>query len=248
MKHAYVIIALCAFGITLHAQDATSIVKKADAKLKGEQSSYTEFTMQIVRPTWERTLTFKSWTKGTDLSLALVTSPAKEKGQAFLRHNREMWNWNPTINRMIKMPPSMLSQGWMGSDFTNDDLVNESSIVVDYTHTLVGNEIIDSRECFKIELTPHENAPVVWGKIILWISKKEYLQLKAEYYDEDEYLMKTERAFAIKETGGRIIPTRFEIQPADEPGNKTIITMNSVEFNQAYPNGFFSQQNMKKLR
>ena len=205
-------------------------------------------TMKIIRPTWDRTITFKSWTKGRDHSLALVTSPPKEKGQTFLKRENEMWNWNPTINRLIKLPPSMMSQGWMGSDFSNDDLLKESSIVVDYTHKIIGNEVIDDWDCYIIELIPLEDAAVVWGKIIKWISKEEFLQMKSEYYDEDEYLIKTELAYDIQTMGGRVIPTKFELIPKDEEGNKTVVTMDEITFNEPISDGFFSQQNMKRVR
>ena len=235
-------------GMTLFPQDATEIVRKADAKMKGEKTSYSEMTMKIVRPTWDRTISFKNWTKGTEYSLALITAPAKEKGQTFLKYKKEMWSWNPGINRLIKLPPSMLSQGWMGSDFTNDDLLNESSIVVDYDHTLLSMETVSERECYKIELIPKEDAPVVWGRIVMWISTKEYLQLKTEYYDEDDFLVKTEIGSDIKSMGGRLIPSRFELIPADEEGHKTIVTMVVVEFNKPIDDSFFTQQNMKRVR
>ena len=232
----------------LNAQDATEIVKKSDDKMKGEKSSFSTMTMQIIRPSWERTLSFKSWTKGTKYSLALITAPAKEKGQSFLKRDNEMWSWNPTINRMIKLPPSMLAQGWMGSDYTNDDLLNESSIVVDYTHKIIGNEKIEGKDCYKIELIPLENAPVVWGKIIFWITKEDYMQLKIEYYDEDNYLVKTETGKDIKNMDGRVIPTIYELIPADKPGNKTVVTLNSIKFNIPIEDTFFSQQNLKQVK
>lgn len=249
MKETRFTLILFALTFSLgYAQDAKEIVKKADAKMRGEQSSISQMTMKIVRPTWERTISFKSWSKGTDYSLVLITAPAKEKGQSFLKFKREMWSWNPSINRMIKLPPSMLSQGWMGSDFTNDDLLNESSIVVDYTHKILGNETVSGKNCYEIELIPKENAPVVWGKVILWISKDDYLQLKSEYYDEDEYLVKTEIGSNIKTMSGRVIPTKFELIPADKEGNKTIMTLDMIEFNNPITENFFTQQNMKKVR
>jgi outer membrane lipoprotein-sorting protein len=235
-------------AVILQAQNATEIVKKADAKMKGEVSSMSQMTMKIIRPTWDRTIVFKSWTRGTEYSLALILSPTKEKGQSFLKYKKDMWSWNPSINRIIKLPPSMLSSGWMSSDFTNDDLLNESSIVVDYEHNLAGMEVVSERECYKIELIPKEDAPVVWGRILMWISKDEFLQLKVEYYDEDEFLVKTELASEIKNMDGRIIPTYFELIPADKEGHKTTLTLNSVEFNKDISIGFFSQQNMKKVR
>jgi outer membrane lipoprotein-sorting protein len=178
----------------------------------------------------------------------LITAPAKEKGQSFLKRKNEMWSWNPAINRIIKLPPSMLAQGWMGSDFTNDDLLNQSSVVVDYTHVFSGNETISGRECHKITLTPKEDAPVVWGRMILWISKGDYLELKAEFYDEEGYLVKTETASEIKTMDGRVITTRFELIPADKPGNRTVLTLGTIRFNVPLEESFFSQQNLKNIR
>jgi len=235
-------------GIAVQSQDARDIIKKADEKMQGEKTSQSTMTMTIVRPTWQREVTFKSWTMGREHSLALVTAPAKEKGQSFLKRENEMWNWNPTINRLIKLPPSMMSQGWMGSDFSNDDLLKESSIVVDYTQTIVGEEEVDGWECYKIELIPLEDAAVVWGRIVKWISKEEFLQMKSEYYDEDDYLIKTELAYEIKSMDGRVIPSRFELIPEEEEGHRTIVVMDEIVFNKPIPESFFSQQNMKKVR
>lgn len=239
---------LISFVIPVHAQDAREIIKKADEKMQGEETSQSTMTMTIVRPTWQREVTFKSWTKGRDYSLALVTAPAKESGQTFLKRETEMWNWNPTINRLIKLPPSMMSQGWMGSDFSNDDLLKESSIVVDYTHTIIGEEEIDGWDCYKIELIPLEDAAVVWGKIFKWIAKEEFLQMKTEYYDEDDYLIKTELAYDMKTMGGRLIPSKFELIPEEEEGHKTVVVMDDITFNEPIPDSFFSQQNMKRVR
>lgn len=239
---------LISYMTPVHAQDAREIIKKADEKMQGEETSQSTMTMTIVRPTWQREVTFKSWTKGRDYSLALVTAPAKESGQTFLKRETEMWNWNPTINRLIKLPPSMMSQGWMGSDFSNDDLLKESSIVVDYTHTIIGKEEIDGWDCYKIEMIPLEDAAVVWGKIFKWIAKEEFLQMKTEYYDEDDYLIKTELAYDMKTMGGRLIPSKFELIPEEEEGHKTVVVMDDITFNEAIPDSFFSQQNMKRVR
>lgn len=235
-------------GLRVNAQDAREIIKMADEKMQGEKTSQSTMTMTIVRPTWERVITFKSWTSGRDYSLVLITAPAREKGQTFLKRENEMWNWNPTINRLIKLPPSMMSQGWMGSDFSNDDLLKESSIVVDYTHAVIGEEEIDGWNCYKIELIPLEDAAVVWGKVLKWVSKKEYLQMKSEYYDEDDYLIKSELAYDIKTMDGRLIPAKFELIPEEDEGHKTVVVMDEILFNKPILNGFFSQQNMKKVR
>ena len=248
MNFLKITLALLFISSGLMAQNATEIVKKANEKVQGEESSYSTMTMKIVRPTWDREITFKSWSLGTKYSMVYITAPAKEKGQVFLKRDREMWNWNPSISRMIKLPPSMLSQGWMGSDFTNDDLLNQSSIVVDYDHKITGSENINSTDCYKIALIPHEDAPVVWGKIEMWISKDEYLIMKALYYDEDEYLVKTEKVTQTGVMDGRIVATQMELVPADEEGHKTVITITELDFDIATSDAFFSQQNMKRVR
>jgi outer membrane lipoprotein-sorting protein len=205
-------------------------------------------TMKIVRPTWERSVTFKSWGKGTELSLVYITSPAKDKGQSFLKINREMWSWNPQINRTIKLPASMLSQGWMGSDFTNDDLLNQRSIVVDYNHAMNGEEVVSGELCYRINLIPKPDAPVVWGKIVMWISKKHTIILKTEYYDEDKYLVKSEIGKDLREMDGRYMPATYELIPADEEGNKTVVSIEEIKFNIPIEDSFFSQQNMVRIR
>ena len=238
---------LCSLS-SVFAQDAKEIIRKADAKWNGEKSSQSIMTMTIVRPTWERTIQFKIWTLDRDFSMTLITAPAKEKGQAFLKRETEMWNWMPTISRMIKLPPSMMADGWMGSDYTNDDILKESSLVVDFDHKIIGSETIDGWNCWKIEMLPKEEAAVVWGKIIKWISKDEYLMMKSEYFDEDEYLVKTELGTEVKTMDDRKIPSRIEIIPADKENQKTILVIDEIKFNVSIQNSFFSQQNMKRIR
>ncbi|MDD2303798.1 MAG: outer membrane lipoprotein-sorting protein [Prolixibacteraceae bacterium] len=235
------------FSTIVSAQDIKEIVRKSDEKFRGT-SSTGSFSMTIQRPTWSRTISMKSWSLGTDYSLIYVTAPAKEKGQVFLKRKNEMWNWVPTIERMVKVPPSMMMQSWMGSDFTNDDLVRESSIVKDYTHKLLGEETIDGYPCFKAELTPLENAPVVWGKVLMWVSKQDFLWLKAEFYDEDGVLVNTEILSDIKKMDDRVIPTRMEMIPADKKGQKTIMIFEDTKFNVPLKEDFFSIQNMKKIK
>jgi len=247
MKKSILLILSLTLISALKAQSAKDIIIKADQKWQG-LSQISSMEMTIVRPTWERTIAFKGWTKGRDYSLTLITAPAREKGQTFLKRQNEMWTWNPSINRLIKLPAAMMSQGWMGSDFTNDDILKESSIVVDYTHKIIGKEEINGIMCHKIELIPTEEAAVVWGKIIKWISIDETDQIKNEYYDEDEMLVKTDIASDIKLMGYRKIPTRIEVIPADKPGNKTIVIITNIKYNVKMDNSFFSQQNMKKLK
>jgi outer membrane lipoprotein-sorting protein len=177
-----------------------------------------------------------------------ITAPAKEKGQVFMKVDKEMWNWVPSISRMIKIPPSMMMQSWMGSDFTNDDLVKQSSIITDYDHTLLGEEKVREKECYKIELVPHPEAAVVWGKIISWITKDGFDFWKSEYYDEEGILKNVENSSEIKKMGDREIPTRIEMIPAGEEDKKTVMVFSNIIFNQPIEDGFFTIQNMKQIR
>jgi len=226
---------------------AKQVIEKADRNMEGE-SSISTMSMSIVRPSWERTLEFKNWIKGDEFAITLVTSPAKEKGMSFLKRGNDMWNYLPGIGRMIKLPPSMMSQGWMGSDYTNDDVLNETSLVNDYGQTFIGDETIENRECHIIEMIPAEESNIVWGKVITWVSKKDFIFMKREYYDEDAYLIRTEKLGTIKKMDDRLIPTIYEIIPADEPDQKTIVKILSMDFDVDIKDSFFSQQNMKRLR
>lgn len=232
------------FSQNLTAKD---IVAKADEKNRGE-TSQGEMSMTIIRPNWERSISMKTWSKKEKYFMIYITAPAKEEGQVFLKVDKEMWNWVPTISRMIKIPPSMMMQSWMGSDFTNDDLVKQSSIVADYEQTLVGEETVRGMECYKIELVPHSDAAVVWGKIVSWITKDGFNFWKSEYYDEDGSLQNVENSFDIKQMGDRAIPTRIEMVPSDDEGKKTIMEFSNLVFNQPISDSFFSIQNAKKLK
>jgi len=239
-------LSLFAFGG--FAQDAKEIVRKADEMNRGK-SSKSEVTIKIVRPKWSREMTMKTWSLGTDYSMTLVTSPAKEKGMGFLKRGKEVWNWVPRVEKLIKLPPSMMMQSWMGTDFTNDDLVKQSSIVDDYDHKIVGDSTIEDRKCWKIEMIPHEDAAVVWGKVEVWIDQKDYIQMKVKSFDEDGFLVNTLNASQVKEMGGRVMATHLEMIPADKDGHKTIFIQNSIEFDvDDLDESFFTPQNMKRLR
>jgi outer membrane lipoprotein-sorting protein len=247
MKTILTLIAASLFSFNTIAQDVAEIIRKADEKFRGE-SSRGQTTMIIERPNWSREISMKTWSLGNEYSLIYITAPAKEKGQVFLKRDNEMWNWVPTIERMIKIPPSMMMQSWMGSDFTNDDLIRESSLEKDYNHKLLGEETIRGYECYKIELIPKIDAPVVWGKILMWVSKDEFHWLRAEYYDEDESLVNIEILSEIKTMDDREMPTRMEMIPADKEGHKTILIFNEMEFDVDLKESFFSQQNMRRVR
>ncbi|MFV8344070.1 outer membrane lipoprotein-sorting protein [Flavobacterium sp. XS2P39] len=229
------------------SQEAKDIVKKADEKAKGK-SSVASITIQTIRPSWSREMSVKAWTKGNNLSLILVLAPAKEKGVVFLKRKKEVWNWIPSIERNIKMPPSMMSQSWMGTDFTNDDLVKEASILEDYTHSFLGEANIDGRSCYKIQLLPKPKSAVVWGKVIMVIDKKDFMMLHVDYFDEDGALINTMHCTDIKLLGGRLLPARMEMVPANKKGNKTILLYNSLVFDTPLDDSFFTTQNITKVK
>ena len=238
---------LCLLPFLASAQDATEIIKKVDEKMRGKSSS-SDMTMRIVRPDWSREITMKGWSLGTEYSLILITAPARDQGTAFLKREKEIWNWQPTIDRVVKLPPSMMSQSWMGSDFTNDDLVKESSVVYDYNHFLRGDTTINGYDSWKIELIPKEDAAVVWGKIEAYVAKEDYIELLIRYYDEDDFLVNTMILSEIREMDGRTIPTKMDMIPAENPDQRTVIIYNDINFNVDISEDFFSIQKMKRIR
>jgi len=229
------------------AQDATEIVKKADELMRAK-SSYTEITMNIVKPNWSREMGMKVWALEPDYSMIYITEPARDKGTVTLKRKTEVWNWLPSAQKVIKIPPSMMLQSWMGSDFTNDDLVKESSVIKDYTHKIIGQENIDGLDCYKIQLTPKPDAGVVWGKVIAWIAKDTYLEPKVEYYDEDGFMVKQFIGSNLQKMDGRNIFIHWEMIPKDKPGNKTIMNYSKIQFNIDTKESFYSEQNMKRVR
>lgn len=226
---------------------AKEVVQKADKNMRGETSQAT-MTIRIIRPSWNREMDMKAWTKGEDYAMILVTSPAREKGTTFLKREKEVWNWIPSIERNIKLPPSMMSQSWMGTDFTNDDLVREASVVSDYDHNHLGMETISGKQCYKIEMIPKPSAAIVWEKVIVWIDAEEFLQLKAEFYDEDGQLINIMNSGDIKELGGRNITSKIEMIPVEKEGYRTVIIYRDILFDQEIKEGFFTTRNMKQLK
>lgn len=233
--------------VDLQAQTAREIVQTADAKMRGT-TSQAQLTIQTVRPTWSREMTVKTWMKGSDLAMIFIQSPAKDKGIVYLKRKKEVWNWLPSLEKIIKLPPSMMSQSWMGTDFTNDDLVKESSVVNDYEHSLAGDTVIDNRSCYKIRLLPKPEAAVVWGRLLVCIDKKDFLELHTRFYDEDGRLVNTMNASEVRTMDGRLIPTRFEMLPADKLGQKTVMIYRQIQFNRPLDDGFFTTEKMKTLR
>lgn len=228
-------------------ESAADIIKKMEDQMRGE-SSYSEMKMTTVRPRYTREVTMKTWAKGEDYSLILITGPARDKGTAYLKRGNEIWNYVPNIDRMIKMPPSMMSQSWMGSDFSNDDLVRESSTIEDYKHKVLRSERYNAYDCWVLELLPKPESAIIYGKVLMWVAKDIYVQLKIENYDEDNTLVSTLLFDDVKELGGRKIPAKMEMIPADKKNQKTSIEYLDAKFDIDIEDSFFSQQNLKNVR
>jgi outer membrane lipoprotein-sorting protein len=233
--------------ISLKAEDPKEIIQRMEDNMRGE-SPYSEMTMTTVRPRYTREISMKSWSLGEEYALILITAPARDKGTAFLKRGNEIWNYVPGIDRIVKMPPSMMSQSWMGSDFTNDHLVRGVSTVDDYSHTLLRSESLDGHECYVIELIPKPEAPVVYDKVFYWISKEYYLPVKIENFDEFNDLASTIFFKEISRIGGRDFPVVMEMVPAARSGQKTILTTTNADFSVDLTQGFFTLQNLTNIR
>ncbi len=228
------------------AQDPKEIIRKMEENMRGD-ASYTEMSMEIVRPRYTREISMRNWTLGDDYALVYITAPARDEGTAFLKIGNETWNYQPNIDRTVKMPPSMMSQSWMGSDFTNDDLVNASSLTDDYTHELLGEEEMDGHACYIIEMIPTPDNPVVYEKVLQWVSKEHHLPVRTENYDERDQLVNTIHFREIKTIGGRDIPSIMEMVPQNNGDQKTIITTHDADYDIDIREDFFSIENLTEI-
>lgn len=204
-----------------------------------------EFEMRITTARWERTLRLRIWMDRPRRSFVRVLSPAKEAGIGSLRIGNEMWNHLPAVERTIKIPPSMMLQPWMGSDFTNDDLVKQSSAIDDYLQQVGGEEILDGRAVWRIDALPRPDAAVVWGRIVYWI-RKDFVPVRQEYYSDRGELTRVMGFSEVRTMGGRSIPTRWEMKPVGKPGNLTVITVKDAQFNTPVDDEIFTQRNLQR--
>lgn len=226
--------------------DVEAIVKGMDELYRSE-TSQTNMEMQIVTPHWERTLALEVWTQGMDKTFILITSPKKEKGVATLRIGNEMWNYLPKTNKVMKVPPSMMMGSWMGSDFTNDDLVKESSMLDDYTYELV-TPVDAQPDHFYIELVPKEDTPIVWGKLIVAIRAADLIPAWQHFYDETGHLMRVMNFKDIKSFDGKTIPSVMEMLPQNKEGHKTVVRYVNAEFDKEIDEKVFTRRNLQKRR
>ena len=228
------------------ARDPREIIGRMEENMRGD-ASYSEMSMEVVRPRYTREVSMRSWSLGDDYSLIYVTAPARDEGTAFLKRGNEIWNYQPNIDRTVKMPPSMMSQSWMGSDFTNDDLVNASSLTNDYSHEYLGEEEIDGHMCHIIELVPNPDNPIVYERVVQYVTQEHYLPVRTENFDERGGLVNTIHFHEIKSMGGRLMPTRMEIIPEEQSNRKTVIITHSADFGIDISESFFSIENLTEI-
>jgi len=229
--------------IAAGAEDGRAIVQASFDYWRGK-TSVASVDMTIHRPDWQRVMTMKAWTKGELDSLVVITAPAKDRGNGTLKRRQEMWTFNPKVNRVIKLPPSMMSQSWMGSDFSNNDLAKSDSLLNDYTHRIIGTESHEGKKVYVVESTPKPGAPVIWGMQKLRI-REDHIFLTQEFYDEDLKPVKIMTARQIEMHGGRLFPTVWKMRKADSKDEYTQLVYRDLVFDKDLPDSLFTLSALK---
>ena len=239
-------ILLAAACSPLYAIDASEMIKKSEEAVRGNsQIANVEIVIKTRR--WTRSMEMKSWENRLEKkSFSEITAPEKDAGNRFLLIDQDMRQYLPKLKKDIRISPSMMLQSWMGSDFTNDDIIKESSITKDYFHTLDGNETVDGHECYRIVLKPRPEAAVVWGKIIYYARKSDYLPVREEFYNEHGIKKKVMTCSAFKLMHDRVIPTNYMMQTVGKDDRFTMMNIRSVRFNDRIPEYVFTLQNLKR--
>lgn len=227
-------------------ENARELVRAAMDHWRGT-NSYSEMTMTIHRPDWQRSMSMRAWSEGDKLSLVRVTEPKKDAGNGTLLKDKDMWSYSPKINRIIKIPSSMMSQGWMGSDFSNKDISKSTEIMDQYTHRLIDQSSQDGFMVYTIEAIPHEDAAIVWGKEVLKI-REDFVLLEEQYWDQDGELIKVMQASDIVEMGGRSVARVLRMGKLETPDEWTEMTVSVIEFDLDLPNGLFTLSNLRNPR
>ena len=251
MKNGFILSVFCLILLSCAslslAQELTpqEIVKRSDDLMRGDTQEG-KYSMTITTPNWERRLELYVYSKGRDKMFIRILSPSKEKDTTTLRVQNEMWNYLPSVERTIKIPPSMMLQPWMGSDFANDDLVKESSVVYDYTHKIISEENTDGQDVYCIELTPKPGSAVVWYKRIMRINKKDFTPVRDEFYGKGDKLIKTLNYSKCKKISDRSIPAYWEMTSEAKQGHTTTIEIDDkVVYNKPIDDSVFSLQNLR---
>jgi outer membrane lipoprotein-sorting protein len=225
--------------------DARAVVDQVDRLLRGE-SSRASVSMQITTRQWSRSLDMTIWSKGNDYALVRVTAPAREAGTATLKVKDDIWNYLPRVERTIRIPPSLMASAWMGSHFTNDDLVKESRLVEDYDIALGFDGDRDGIKVWEFALTPKAGVAVVWGRIVMQVRQADLMPQLERYYDDEGTLVRTVSFSDFKVMGGRKVPATLTVTPTDKPDERTTLVYHDLQFDVGLEPAFFSLQNLKQ--
>jgi outer membrane lipoprotein-sorting protein len=242
----FAVLGMAVAGRPAPADDPREIVRAAWEHWRGT-SSHGEITMTIHRPSWERSLSMEVWTRGQKHSLVRVTAPRKDAGNGTLIIEDSMWTYSPKVNRVMKVPSSMMAQSWMGSDFSNKDISRADTIVDQYDHTLLEKEQSDGHTVFVIQSIPHEDAAVVWGKEVLKI-RDDHVLISEDFYDQDGKLVKSLQSLDIGDMGGRVMAIRQRMKKLEAEDEWTEIVMESMRFDLDLPDSVFTRSNLRNPR
>jgi hypothetical protein len=243
----FLLLALALLPAGTHAQTAREILDQVDKLLRGDASRGL-VEMQITTEHWSRSLEMEVWSLGTEYSLVRVESPVREAGTATLKAGQEVWNYLPRVDRTIKIPASLMMGSWMGSHFTNDDLVKESSIVDDYDFEISFEGDRDGVEVWEFTLLPRPEAPVVWGRVEYQVRKTDMMPTTVEYFDEDDDLVRTIEFSTYQTMSGRLVPATMDVIPADKPEERTRLVYRELDFGVELDESFFSLRNLRARR
>lgn len=224
--------------------EADSLIEKSENHIRGK-SFKGKMTMIVENQGQSRTLVMRNWSVGREKSLVKILSPAKDRDTGNLRIGMNLWQYLPKVERVIKIPPSLMLQSWMGSDFTNDDLVKTSSLTRDYTHRIVKREPYDGFKGVVIECLPKPNAPVVWGKVLMLVREGDGVPLREDFYSENGERLKVMEGHNVKTFGKRTIPTVLVMKNLKKEGSKTTLRYDEVSFDISIPDSVFTQENLR---
>lgn len=221
--------------------DPAVLLRRVDELYRAD-SSHATVRMSVVTPNYERTMEMEIWSRGTEDTFIRILSPKKDRGIATLKLGSEMWNYFPKVDKAIKVPPSMMMSSWMGSDFTNDDLVKEASLADDYH---IVREDTDTTVVFT--LTPKEETVTVWAKIIVVVDRKTLIPVEQSYFNERDEKVRVLSFQDLKDFGGHLLPARMEMTPLTESkaGNKTVIIYDDLELDVEIDDEVFTWRNLK---
>lgn len=249
------IVATIGLPISSSAVTGPEIIERSEAAIRGD-TQIALIRITIKRRRWTRVMEIKSWDdRIAKKSFVDIIAPKKDAGNKFLMITREklMWEYNPDIGRVMKIFPSMMLQSWMGSDFTNDDIVKESSIIQDYTHVLEGRQTVDGMECYKVRLVPKPEAAVVWGKLIYFARINDFLPVRQEFYDQHGNLKKLLTCENFRHMGGRVIPAMYKMvtmkrhmAPRERGHEYTVMELIEIVFNARIDSHIFTIQNLSR--